>query len=58
MNQWSETIHIWTIGTLQGLLCFHEFGHRGWGWRSKTRSPLKCAVYNVNVSSLKFIIIS
>ena len=24
----------------------------GWGWRSKSRSPLKCAVYNVTVSSL------
>ena len=24
----------------------------GWGWRSKSRSPLKCAVYNVTVSAL------
>ena len=59
MNQWSETIHIWTIGTHR--VCFVSMSSdprvhaRGWGWRSKTRSPLKCAVYNVNVSSLKFI---
>ena len=29
MNQWSETIHIWTIGTLYGLLCFHEVEPQG-----------------------------
>ena len=60
MNQPSQTIHIWTIGTQKGLLSFHEFGPQGpcpgakleLGLKVKSRSLFKCVVYNVNVSSL------
>ena len=29
-----------------------NYSYLDWSWRSKSRSPLKCAVYNVTVSAL------
>ena len=29
MSQFSEIIHNWTLGSLLGLLCFHEFVPEG-----------------------------
>ena len=56
MNQPYQTIHVRTIGTLKGLISFHEFGPQGpcpgIGLKVKIRSLFKCVVYNVNVSSL------
>ena len=44
-NHSSESIHIWAMGTLDGLLRSMNFGPRvhapGWGWMSKSRTPLK-----------------
>ena len=47
IRRYREISHVWSSDP--------RVHARGWGWRSKSRSPLKCAVYNVNVSSLKFI---
>ena len=48
-NYLSESIYIWTMGTLEGLLSCHEFllqgSCPGWGWRSKSRTPLKVFLY-------------
>ena len=40
-NHISESIHIWTTVTLEGC---HTHRDSGWGWRSKSRTPLKSAV--------------
>ena len=48
-NHLSESIHIWTIGTLEGQLSFHSSWPQGpcprvhgpgWGYRSKSRTSL------------------
>ena len=55
MNQPPQTIHVWTTCVLLSLLYMSidpRVHGRGLGLRSKSRLPLKCAVYNVNVSSL------
>ena len=33
--------YIWAMGTLEGLLSFHNVHALGWGWRSKSRTLKK-----------------
>ena len=58
MSYLSETISIWNLGTLYGLLCSHEFGpqgHAGRGARVQNLGHLESVLFTLCFLFSKFI---